>query len=76
MKGFASTECKSFITHDTKPLTKYVKFSKLSYSFRFHSKYICIYIYIKNIGLVWFGLVSLFYGISTFVGYLMPKPSF
>ena len=27
-------------------------------------------------GLVWFGLVSLFNGISTFVGYLMPKPSF
>ena len=24
-------------------------------------------------GLVWFGLVSLFNGISTFVGYLMPK---
>ena len=23
----------------------------------------------------WFGLVSLFNGISTFVGYLMPKPS-
>ena len=22
----------------------------------------------------WFGLVSLFNGISTFVGYLMPKP--
>ena len=26
--------------------------------------------------LVWFGLVSLFNGISTFVGYLMPKPFF
>ena len=26
------------------------------------------------IGSVWFGLVSLFNGISTFVGYLMPKP--
>ena len=26
--------------------------------------------------LIWFGLVSLFNGISTFVGYLMPKPSF
>ena len=26
--------------------------------------------------LVWFGLVSLFNGISTFVGYLMPKSSF
>ena len=26
------------------------------------------------IGLVWFGWVSLFNGISTFVGYLMPKP--
>ena len=25
-------------------------------------------------GLVWFGLVSLFNGISTTVGYLMPKP--
>ena len=25
-------------------------------------------------GLVWFGLVPLFNGISTFVGYLMPKP--
>ena len=24
-------------------------------------------------GLVWFGLVSLFNGISTFVGYLIPK---
>ena len=24
--------------------------------------------------LIWFGLVSLFNGISTFVGYLMPKP--
>ena len=24
----------------------------------------------------WFGLVWLFNGISTFVGYLMPKPSF
>ena len=24
--------------------------------------------------MVWFGLVSLFNGISTFVGYLMPKP--
>ena len=32
-----------------------------------------------NIGLqlhyVWLGLVSLFDGISTFVGYLIPKPS-
>ena len=27
----------------------------------------------ENDGLVWFGLVSLFNGISTFVGYLMPK---
>ena len=27
-------------------------------------------------GLVWFGLVSLFNGISTFVGYIIPKPSF
>ena len=27
--------------------------------------------HLKN--LVWFGLVSLFNGISTFVGYLMPK---
>ena len=26
--------------------------------------------------LVWFGLVSLFDGISTFAGYLMPKPFF
>ena len=26
-------------------------------------------------GLVWFVLVYLFNGISTFVGYLMPKPS-
>ena len=26
-------------------------------------------------GLVWFGLVSLFNGISNFVGYSMPKPS-
>ena len=25
---------------------------------------------------VWFGLVSLFNGISTFMGYFMPKPSF
>ena len=25
---------------------------------------------------VWLGLLSLFNGISTFVGYLMPKPSF
>ena len=25
-------------------------------------------------GFIWFGLVSLFNGISTFVGYLMPKP--
>ena len=25
---------------------------------------------------VWFGLVSLFNAISTFVGYLMPEPSF
>ena len=24
----------------------------------------------------WFGLVSLFNGISTFLGYLIPKPSF
>ena len=30
--------------------------------------------FISNIlGLVWFGLVSLFNGISTFIGYLMPK---
>ena len=28
------------------------------------------------IKMVWFGLVSLFNDISTFVGYLMPKPSF
>ena len=28
------------------------------------------------IGLVWFGLVSLFNDISTFVGYLMPKLPF
>ena len=25
---------------------------------------------------IWFGLVCLFDGISAFVGYLMPKPSF
>ena len=28
----------------------------------------------KDVNLVWFGLVSLFDGISVFVGYLMPKP--
>ena len=28
-----------------------------------------------HFGLVWFGLVSLFNSISTFVGYLMSKPS-
>ena len=28
---------------------------------------------IRKSGLVWFGLVSLFNGISTYVGYLMPK---
>ena len=32
----------------------------------------CIYIYIY----ILFDLVSLFNGISTFVGYLMPKPFF
>ena len=32
------------------------------------------YTFTKSIGLVWFGLVSLFNGISAFVGYLMPKP--
>ena len=33
---------------------------------------------VQNIAIimVWFGLVTLFNGISTFVGYLMPKPSF
>ena len=30
---------------------------------------------IVRLGLVWFGLVSLFNGISTFVVYLTPKPS-
>ena len=25
---------------------------------------------------IWFGVISLFNGISTFVGYLMPKPFF
>ena len=42
--------------------------------------YIYIYIYVCVCGggwvfvcVVWFGLVSLFNGISTFVGYLMPK---
>ena len=29
--------------------------------------------YVVPNDLVWFGLVSLFNGISTFVGYLMPK---
>ena len=29
----------------------------------------------KKREMIWFGLVSLFNGISTFVGYLMPKPS-
>ena len=36
-------------------------------------------IYIHNgdiINMTPFGLLSLFNGISTFVGYLMPKPSF
>ena len=28
----------------------------------------------KRMDIFWFGLVSLFNGISTFVGYLMPKP--
>ena len=28
---------------------------------------------IKYVLLIWFGLVSLFNGMSTFVGYLMPK---
>ena len=37
--------------------------------------YIYIYIYIW-FGLVWFGLVSLFNRLSTFLGYLMPNPSF
>ena len=27
-----------------------------------------------QINMVWFGLVSLFNGLSTFIGYLMPKP--
>ena len=31
-------------------------------------------IIIKETSFIWFGLVSLFNGISTFVGYLMPKP--
>ena len=35
--------------------------------------YIYIYIYMYIYDLVWFGLVG-FYGISTFVGYLMPNP--
>ena len=26
------------------------------------------------VGTIWFGLVSLFNGMSTFLGYLMPKP--
>ena len=30
----------------------------------------------KNIELEWFNLVWLFYCISTFVGYLMPKQAF
>ena len=34
---------------------------------------VCISLPANAIG--WFGLVSLFNGISTFVGYLMPKPS-
>ena len=28
----------------------------------------------QYLGFVWFRLVSLFNGISTFIGYLMPKP--
>ena len=32
--------------------------------------------HISDSWMVWFGLVSLFNGISTVVGYLMPKPSF
>ena len=45
--------------------------------FNLYRVYIYIYIYIW-FGLVWFGLVwfLLFNGISTFVGYLIPKPSF
>ena len=31
---------------------------------------------VSYLGLVWFGLVSLLNGISTFVDYWMPKPSF
>ena len=33
-----------------------------------------LFFYEDGIGIKWFGLVSLFNGISTFVGYLMPKP--
>ena len=37
--------------------------------------YVCVYIYMCVCVCV-FGLVSLFNGISTFVSYLMPNPSF
>ena len=55
------------------------------YIYRIMTIYIMTYIYIYiyrereretcnfSPGLVWFGLVSLFNGISTFMGYLMPK---
>ena len=53
-------------------LLAYLLFSySISYTFpqAFHSvdriMQVCIF---------WFGLVSLFNGISTFIGYLMPKP--
>ena len=36
--------------------------------------YFCCY-YKNPLGKVWFNLVSLFNGISNFVGYLMPTPS-
>ena len=36
--------------------------------------YVCVCISTRVSSLVWFGLVSLFNGVSTFVGYLMPRP--
>ena len=38
--------------------------------------HVCVCVCVCVCASVWFSLVSLFNGISTFVGYLMPKPPF
>ena len=39
-----------------------------------YTAFTLLFLLTKLLQFYWFGLISLFNGISTFVGYLMPKP--